>query len=63
MFYSEPTLRVEFFDGVRDLFLNYSSHEIMGDVLKITMKEIFYNIEVDLYYRVFDYTKHLPFHL
>ncbi len=54
MFYSEPTLRVEFFDGVRDLFLNYSSHEIIDNVLKITMKEVSYDIEVDLYYKVLD---------
>lgn len=54
MFYNEPTLRVEFADGVRDLFLNYHSHTILDNTLKITLKEIFYGIEVDLYYKVFD---------
>lgn len=54
MFYSEPTLRVEFADGVRDLFLNYASHKIDGNTLIITMREISYDIEVDLYYKVFE---------
>lgn len=54
MFYNEPTLSVEFFDGVRDLFLNYISHEISNQTLKITLKDIFYDIEVDLYYKVFE---------
>lgn len=54
MFYNEPTLRVEFSDGVRDLFLNYESHEIDNQTLKITLKEITYNIEVDLYYKVYE---------
>lgn len=54
MFYSEPTLRVEFADGVRDLFLNYISHEIFDNTLKVILKDVFYDIEVDLYYKVFE---------
>ena len=54
MFYNEPTLRVEFSDGVRDLFLNYISHEILNNTLKITLKDVDYNLKVDLYYKVFE---------
>lgn len=54
LFYSEPTLKVQFSDGVRDLFLNYTSHEISDNLLKITLKDVTYDIEVDLYYKEFE---------
>lgn len=54
LFYSEPTLKVQFADGVRDLFLNYKSHETGENRLKITLADVYYGIEVDLYYTVFE---------
>lgn len=54
MFYSEPTLKVQFADGVRDLFLNYKSHDIKDGALIITLADVFYGIEVDLHYKVFE---------
>ncbi|MBR4910401.1 MAG: alpha-galactosidase [Clostridia bacterium] len=54
LFYSEPTLKVQFADGVRDLFLNYKSHEIEKNSLKITLADVYYGIEVDLNYTVFE---------
>lgn len=54
LFYSEPTLKVQFSDGVRDLFLNYESHTVEANVLKITLSDIHYGIEIELYYKVFE---------
>ena len=54
LFYNEPTLKVCFADGVRDLFLNYKSHIIEDDLLKITLADIHYGLEVELVYRVFE---------
>ena len=54
MFYSEPTLKVEFVNGVRDLFLNYVSHEIIDNVLKITLKDVNYELTVQLIYNVIE---------
>ena len=53
LFYSEPTLKVQFADGVRDLFLNYKSYEIGNDILKVTLSDIYYGIEIELCYKVF----------
>lgn len=52
LFYNEPTLKVEFADGVRDLFLNVRSHTVEDDLLKITLADLYYPIEVELVYRV-----------
>lgn len=54
MFYSEPTLKVQFADGVRDLFLNYKTHSIEDNMLKITLCEISYGLEVEMIYKVFE---------
>lgn len=54
LFYSEPTLKVQFADGVRDLFLNYNSHTIEENTLKITLTDIHYGIEIELCYKVFE---------
>ena len=54
MFYNEPTLKVRFADGVRDLFLNYRSHKIEDNILKISLVDIYYGIEIELVYRVFE---------
>lgn len=51
--YNEPCLKVTLADGVRDLVLKYVSHEIHGDELTIRLKDIRYDLFVDLSYRVF----------
>ena len=51
--FSEPCLKVSFADGVRDLVLKYVSHEIQGDRLVLRLKDIGYDLSVDLTYRVF----------
>jgi len=51
--FAEPCLKVSFADGVRDLVLKYASHEIQGDTLVLHLKDIGYDLGVDLTYRVF----------
>ena len=46
--FSEPCLKVSFADGVRDLVLKYVSHEIQGDRLVLRLKDIGYDLSVDL---------------
>jgi len=53
MRYDEPCLKVTLADGVRDVVLKYVSHEIKEDALDIRMKDIKYDLEVDLSYRVY----------
>ncbi|HEV2382291.1 MAG TPA: alpha-galactosidase [Terriglobia bacterium] len=53
MYYNEPSLKVTLADGVRDLVLKYDSHEIRGDSLVIRLKDIRYDLFVDLTYKVF----------
>ncbi|MBR4863124.1 MAG: alpha-galactosidase [Oscillospiraceae bacterium] len=48
----EPALKITFPDGTRNLFLVYKSHEISGDTLSVTLREVQYGVEVTLYYRV-----------
>lgn len=52
LFYCEPTLKAEFPDGVRDLFLNVVNHKITDDTLTVTLSDVFYPISVDLIYKV-----------
>ncbi len=51
--YTEPCLKVTLADGDRDLVLHYFSYEIKGDTLTLRLKDIQYDLEVDLVYRVF----------
>jgi alpha-galactosidase len=51
--YSEPCLKLTLADGVRDLVLKYVGHEIRGDTLRIRLRDIRYNLFVDLAYQVF----------
>jgi len=50
---TEPALKATFPDGVRDLSLKYLSHNLTDDLLTITLKDIGYDLLVDLEYRVF----------
>ncbi len=52
-YYNEPSLKVTLADGDRDLVLKYASHEIRGDTLVIRLKDIQYDLFVDLTYKVF----------
>ena len=52
MRYAEPCLKVTLADGTRDLVLKYVSHEIRGDTLTIRLKDIQYDLFVDLTYRI-----------
>ncbi|MBN9389763.1 MAG: alpha-galactosidase [Chloroflexi bacterium] len=55
--YNEPCLKATFADGVRDLHLVYASHsQETGPeglpLLKVTLKDTLYPLEVDLFHRV-----------
>lgn len=52
-YYNEPSLKVTLADGDRDLVLHYVSQEIHGDSLTIRLKDIQYDLFVDLTYKVF----------
>lgn len=51
--YVEPCVKVTLADGVRDLVLEYASHEIHGDRLDVVTKDIRYPLFVTLSYRVY----------
>jgi alpha-galactosidase len=51
--YAEPCLKVTLADGVRDLVLKYVSHEVHGETLEMRLKDIQYDLFVNLSYRVF----------
>jgi len=53
MQYAEPCLKVTFADGVRDLALRYVSHEIGTEAVTVHLKDIGYNLLVDVVYRAF----------
>lgn len=52
MRYDEPSLKVTFGDGVRDVVLRYVSHEINGDTLAVRLKDIRRDLFVTLTYNV-----------
>ena len=51
--FAEPCLKATFADGVRDLVLKYVSHEVQADRLVLHLKDVGYDLQVDLSYRVF----------
>ncbi|MBI4876540.1 MAG: alpha-galactosidase [Acidobacteria bacterium] len=53
MRYGEPCLRVTLADGVRDAVLKYQSHEVRGDQLRVTLRDIQTGLFADLIYRVY----------
>ena len=53
MLYTEPCVKVTRADGDRDLVLKYVSHEIRGETLEITTKDIQDDILAKLTYRVY----------
>jgi alpha-galactosidase len=54
--YNEPCLKVTRADGVRDLVLKYASHEIRGNTIDITLKDIEVDVSARLSYTVFPRT-------
>ena len=50
--YYEPSLKITRADGDRDLVLHYVSHQVKGNELTITLKDIRDDIEVELDYGV-----------
>ena len=52
--YYEPALKITRADGDRDLVLRYVSHQIRGDELDITLKDIRDDLEATLHYRVYE---------
>lgn len=55
-FFNEPTIKVSFADGVRDLELCYQGYNIneKRDILTITLKDKVYDFEVELKYQVYE---------
>ena len=55
-YYENECLKVKLTDGVRDLRLSYKSYKISDDgyQLTITLKDIYYPIEVDLNYKIYE---------
>jgi alpha-galactosidase len=51
--FAEPCLKATFADGVRDVVLKYASHEIRDNTLVLHLKDITYDLGVELVYRVF----------
>ena len=53
IYFNEASLKVTLADGVRDLVLKYVSHEIKGNTLTLRLKDIQYDLFVNLTYEVF----------
>src|SRR5215467_7172364 len=51
--YVEPSLKVTFPDGNRDLVLHYAGHQIERSTLKVTLKDIEQELYVELRYTVY----------
>ena len=54
--YVEPSLKVTFPDGNRDLVLHYVAHQIAGNTLSVTLKDIERPLLVHLHYTVYPQT-------
>ena len=50
----EPCLKVEYYDGVRDVVLNYVDFEIKGNQLIIKLLDEQYGLSVKLFYRLIE---------
>ena len=48
--FTEPTLKLAFADGVRDLVLRYASHRIEDGAVRVTLKDILREVRVELVY-------------
>lgn len=50
----EHCLKVEYYDGVRDVVLNYKNFEVSGNDLVIKLSDDHYNLDVNLFYKVIE---------
>jgi len=50
----EHCLKVEYYDGVRDVVLNYKSFEVNGNDLVIKLSDDHYNLNVNLFYKLIE---------
>jgi alpha-galactosidase len=51
--FNQPALKAVFADGTRDLLLRYCAHEIKGDSLTVTLRDIYFPLEVRVQYRIY----------
>ena len=49
----EPCIKIALADGVRDLVLKYASYEIHGDDLTVRLRDVSYDVQVDLMYHMY----------
>jgi len=49
----EPCVKIALADGVRDLVLKYASYEIRGDDLTVRLRDVSYDVQVDLMYHMY----------
>ncbi len=49
----EPCVKIALADGVRDQVLKYASYEIHEDELTVRLRDVSYDVQVDLAYRVY----------
>jgi alpha-galactosidase len=54
--YNEPTLKVTYANGNRDVVLHFVQQHIDGETLEIDLKDIASDLQVHLYYRVYPET-------
>ena len=52
--YKEPSIKVAFQDGTRDLVLEYSGYYVENNLLTILCKDPYYPFEIALNYRIFE---------
>ncbi len=52
--YKENCLKVKFADGTRDIVYKYEGYEVDNDKLIIKLKDKFYNLSINLYYKVIE---------
>ena len=54
--YNEPALKATYADGNRDVVLHFVDSHIEGDTLEIQLKDVASDLQVHLYYRIFEDT-------
>lgn len=48
----DPCLKLEYFDGVRDVVLDYKSYEIKNNLLILSLIDEYYNLKIKLFYNL-----------
>ncbi|ONI46866.1 hypothetical protein AN642_02535 [Epulopiscium sp. SCG-B10WGA-EpuloA2] len=52
--YKESCLKVTFADGTRDICYKYTGYDIKDSTLIIKLTDIYYNLSIELYYKVYE---------